>query len=258
MEPNDQIYHVTISQTKPKVHYSSYDLIREIMFAVFLAFENIHSIRWFEVVDVPFLVVINKQIKGIVSICIVPCTIIDILVAGSVENSPLSVLFSEVYWKSLTQTEYFVACHLTADLYVIVAEDKVTSYCRKKHGFTSSLQNCKVKRILAEAEINSTGVDWKRKFFKWVLRKRLDPCQNLEPFALRICYFEIEFAKRQTLEEELRLLDDRTRRLQIKVILAEVLELQSYVSHGLWFADHSIFRFAKGWANKQDNQDQNS
>lgn len=84
-----------------KVDYASNDLKSEVVLVIALGFDDVHRICGLKVVYVSFMILVDKKVKRIVSICIISCSVINLLVARSVPDGPFPIILPKIDWKTL-------------------------------------------------------------------------------------------------------------------------------------------------------------
>lgn len=120
-------------------------------------FKDIHGVGALQVVDVALVVLINKKVKRVVPIGIVPCSIVNQLISSLVEPCPLCILFSEVDSESLAKAEEFVCWDFTSNFNVVIAIDELGFVGREKDGLGVCSSDFEVKRIFGVIEVSSTN-----------------------------------------------------------------------------------------------------
>ena len=87
---------IGIAQYEPEVDDPSNNFESKVLVHVVVAFDHVHGVGGFEVVDVALSLVVEGQVEGVVAVGVVAGAMVDHLVSSLVEDRPFSICFSDI------------------------------------------------------------------------------------------------------------------------------------------------------------------
>lgn len=96
LEFSDKTSDVRTSHCKPKIDDSSHNLKSQVLLAPLTVNYDVHGVRGFDVVDMSIVILVNVEVKGIVTVTVISCALVNHLIASFIENCPFAFGLSEI------------------------------------------------------------------------------------------------------------------------------------------------------------------
>ena len=101
------------------------------MLVVLGRLDHVHSVRAAQIVNMEHVVSFSHHVERIVTISLSTEAAVDVECTITIKHRPFAVFFPKRLLETLTNAIDIITLHLSADLEVFIAENKVPALCRK-------------------------------------------------------------------------------------------------------------------------------